>query len=509
MATYYVNPTTGARCATLQEAVSGYGGAQGVVQGGYAGAYAAPQMLSTVQSQPRLLQASSVNLGSQNIIRSFVSQPATFVEAQAPLEGSTATLDKLGEVVSAAEAAALRARIAELEKSIAEQTAPEAVDSGIPAAESEEPAAPPPEQTVLGFDQLQKAENAIYNPEWIPGGDEGGVDTNTLPWIDLPQIPGALMKPLRVGKESGSFTILIKLKQGLVMPTHVNMGAQDIYILSGELQYSQGPLAQGPSQGKVTPGMWGYIPALARMEGAKANKDTEFLSTYYAPVAFFDALGKPSTLLTAVDVQAAAQKANITLLPCTLKDALTDNKKLAPGKADANNLSPEDYVALCSRADAVPSDKLSNPHFVDTNELPWIGDPPIQLKVVRVSAETGAVALIVKQNGQAPPHYHLGPADFFITQGRIGYRAGPPEGYGPGTYMYEPAGARHESTQPVETDLVYTANVYGPIQFDSGVGTPVVMVLSWMTYLQMAQAANSPLLASNFPDDSCLIAPSI
>ena len=66
----------------------------------------------------------------------------------------------------------------------------------------------------------------------------------------------------------------------------------------------------------------------------------------------------------------------------------------------------------------------------------------------------------VRQNGQAPPHYHLGPADFFVLSGHIGYRAGPPAGYGPGTYIYEPAGARHEATQRVpgteSEDLIYT-----------------------------------------------------
>merc|ERR550514_2240038 len=129
--------------------------------------------------------------------------------------------------------------------------------------------------------------------------------------------------------------------------------------------------------------------------------------------------------------------------------------------------------------------ELKNPHCVDTNALPWICNPEmpdIALKVMRISTETGTVSLIVRQNGQAPPHYHLGPADFFITSGKIGYRAGPPEGYGAGTYMLEPAGARHEATQPVECDLIYTANVWGPIQFDSGVGTKVEMVLSWMQY---------------------------
>merc|ERR550514_210952 len=158
--------------------------------------------------------------------------------------------------------------------------------------------------------------------------------------------------------------------------------------------------------------------------------------------------------------------------------------------------------------------ELKNPHWVDTNALPCICNPEmpdIALKVMRISTETGHVSLIVRQNGQAPPHYHLGPSDFFITSGRIGYRAGPPEGYGPGTYMYEPAGARHEATQRVtDEDLIYTANVYGPIQFDSGIGTPVVMVQSWMQYLEAAKAFNSPLLASTFPNDATtLLAPAM
>merc|ERR1719152_391709 len=108
---------------------------------------------------------------------------------------------------------------------------------------------------------------------------------------------------------------------------------------------------------------------------------------------------------------------------------------------------------------------------------------------------------MVRQNGQAVPHYHLGASDFLVLSGRIGYRAGPPEGYGPGMWFYEPAGSRHESTQRVPgstEDLIYTANVYGPIQFDSGVGTPITMVLSWMQYLDMAKEAKAPLVRSSF-----------
>merc|ERR1712087_501996 len=143
-----------------------------------------------------------------------------------------------------------------------------------------------------------------------------------------------------------------------------------------------------------------------------------------------------------------------------------------------------------------------HPHFVDTKAIPWIdgGMPGLSLKIMRISAETGIVSMIVRQNGQAVPHYHLGASDFLVLSGRIGYRAGPPQGYGPGMWFYEPAGARHEATQRVkeDEDLVYFANAYGPIQFDSGVGTPVEAVLSWMQYLEMAKAAGAPLVKNSF-----------
>merc|ERR1719247_3055165 len=182
------------------------------------------------------------------------------------------------------------------------------------------------------------------------------------------------------------------------------------------------------------------------------------------------------------------------------------------GAAAPLAISSAESAALLSKAQDTITE-LANPHYVDTNALPWIGAPDdeIKIKIMRISAETGTVSMIVKQNGAAPPHYHLGAADFFVTSGRIGYRAGPKEGYGPGTYFWEPAGARHEATQRVtDEDLIYTANVYGPIQFDSGLGTPVVMVQSWMQYLEAAKAFNSPLLASTFPNDATtLLAPAM
>merc|ERR1711934_218599 len=352
---------------------------------------------------------------------------------------------------------------------------------------------------VLAYSTLQKVSGAVYNPEWTAGGNEGGVDTNKLPWLPLLDL-GVKCKPLRVSQETGQFTILVRMEKGTTMPAHICLGANDFLVLSGELTFPEGKL-----KGKAGPGVWGYTPANHKMVGMYAAKATEYLATFYAPAAFLNADGSVKSLLTGQVIAGLAHENKISLVPNTLAEALLPAPEPYAGKGDPLAISDAAMSALCARAEAATVTELTNPHYVDTNALPWITNPDapeIAIKVMRVSTETGAVSLIVRQNGQAPPHYHLGPADFFITSGRIGSRAGPKEGYGAGTYMYEPAGARHESTQRVtDEDLIYTANLYGPIQFDTGLGTPVLAVLSWMQYLAAAEASNSPLIASTFPND--------
>lgn len=340
-----------------------------------------------------------------------------------------------------------------------------------------------------------------YNPEWKPDGNEGGVDTNKLPWLPLPQLVGCFFKPLRVSSETGAFTILIKAPKGFQYPKTVYLGAVDTYVTSGKMTYPNGELA-----GSMTQGFWSYVPANVLVVGAIAEEETEYLCTFYGPVAFLGSNNEMAQLLTGRDVKIMATQAGIQLLPNTLKQAMAQKKIPYTGPGDVNACVADGTTTdMCVTVAKVASGEAVNPHFVDTNTLPWIINPDapeIGLKVMRISTETGYTTLIVRQNGQAPPHYHLGPADFFVTSGRIGYRAGPKEGYGAGTYMWEPAGARHEATQRVDNaDLIYTANVYGPIQFDSGVGTPILMVLSWMQYLESAASVNTPLLASSFPDD--------
>jgi hypothetical protein len=76
-----------------------------------------------------------------------------------------------------------------------------------------------------------------YNPEFNPTGIEGGVDTNLLPWISLPQVPGLAFKPLRASTESGMFSLVLKLDQGCELAGLVHLGAMDMIVLSGRMRY--------------------------------------------------------------------------------------------------------------------------------------------------------------------------------------------------------------------------------------------------------------------------------
>merc|ERR1719162_329807 len=349
---------------------------------------------------------------------------------------------------------------------------------------------------------------ASYNPEWNPTGIEGGVDANTLPWISFPEAAGCSYKPLRASRETGRFSLVVRMAKGTVQPDLVHLGAADFMVLSGKMTYPSGPMA-----GTLEAGVWGYVPAEARIFGLVADEDVEYLMNFYGPIAFLAADKKSvSSLFTCSDVRQAAAQRGITLIPSTLSECMQPRPAEYSGPADPLAISADGAAALCTRATGIAKQSAKlHPHYVDTKAMEWFESMPgVGLKILRVSEETGVVTAMVRHMATAPPHYHLGAADFMMLAGHLGYRAGPPEGYGPGTWFFEPAGARHESTQNVaEEETMYLANVYGPIQFDSGVGAPVVAVLSWMGYLQMAQASGASLVQNVFPGDSTHLAPAI
>lgn len=334
-----------------------------------------------------------------------------------------------------------------------------------------------------------------YNPEFNPTGMEGGLDTNAVPWIPIAHAPGMSYKAMRVSPETSMFSLIVRMEKGTVQPTLTYLGEMDFLMLYGNMTFPSGPLA-----GTVDQGIFGFVPANTEVEGLVANEEVEYLANFYGPIAF---LGQDKTvkgLFTGADVKAAAKDRGLTLIPTTLAECMQPRPEPYRGPAAPLAFSRGSCEWARTSGTAEDAQKACRPHFTDTKALPWIVNPDtpdVGLKIMRVSEETGTISLIVKHNGVAPPHYHLGSSDFLVLSGNIGYRAGPPEGYGPGVWFFEPAGARHESTQRVGTeDLVYFANVYGPIQFDEGKDTPISFVLSWMAYKAMADGAAAPLIKS-------------
>ena len=327
------------------------------------------------------------------------------------------------------------------------------------------------------------------NVDYDPTGIEGGVDTNVLPWMAVPGTVGVHLKPLRASTESGMFSVVVKLEAGATLAPSTCLGGMDLFVLSGEVLYEEDGV-----QSTLEPGTWGHIPANTRITSMVGQGDAELLANFYSALAFLAADNSIDSVLTSDDVRRLAEKHGITLVPNTLAECMQDRPDPFSGEGEplaiASRNASQLVVGVKERSNG--DSRLRHPHFINTREVPWVVNPDlpaIALKILRVSAETGVVSLVVRHNGVADPHNHLGASDFLILSGRIGYRAGPPQGYGPGVWFFEPAGARHDATQRLtDDDLIYMANIYGPLTFDSGRGTPIASVLSWMEYDALAKA---------------------
>ena len=105
--------------------------------------------------------------------------------------------------------------------------------------------------------------------------------------------------------------------------------------------------------------------------------------------------------------------------------------------------------------------------LVDVDSMSWkAAGEGSWAKVLHVCAETGSWTVLLKQaaGSEAPPHKHLGPAEFYVLSGCIEYRGGVAKG---GHFGREPLGAVHERTYfPEETVYLFTAHgplaMYGP-----------------------------------------------
>lgn len=63
------------------------------------------------------------------------------------------------------------------------------------------------------------------------------IDTEALEWREL--APGVGIKVLRLDKESGAWTIMIKSEAGSVLPPHRHEGLSEIYILQGSGRHEE------------------------------------------------------------------------------------------------------------------------------------------------------------------------------------------------------------------------------------------------------------------------------
>tara|TARA_Y100001970_G_scaffold6943_2_gene7971 strand:+ start:27970 stop:29037 length:1068 start_codon:yes stop_codon:yes gene_type:complete len=346
----------------------------------------------------------------------------------------------------------------------------------------------------------------VANPEYNPAGVGDCIDTNKIPWIPMKAVPGMSIKPARASSESGIFSLIFKIEAGSSLPASVYLGGMDLLILSGKAEYEQ-----EDSKSILNPGTWGFISANSKVNAFIALEDTEVLANFHSAVAFLKEDGSLDSLFTALDVLQMSKDEKIMLVPNSLSACMEIEGEPYKGNGEPLSITSGNAGKLVNDvADSSATAEVTHPHFVDTRAVPWLvlpGMEDVGLKILRVSEETGYVSLIVRHNGVADPHTHIGASDFLVLQGRLGVRAGPPEGYGPGIWFYEPAGARHNATQRVtDEDLIYTANLYGPVMFDSGPGTQIEQILSWVEYKGMAEANGIKLVPSTRPDDSSLLA---
>jgi hypothetical protein len=129
--------------------------------------------------------------------------------------------------------------------------------------------------------------------------------------------------------------------------------------------------------------------------------------------AFLGKAGGVSSVLTALDVLALARANHSPLVPNTLAYCAKDATNRLAGEGEAMAIAAKDASRLVVGAanDLAVTSAVVHPHFVDTRSVPWAYNPDMPqngLKVLRISEETGHVTLVVRHNGEAPPHRACG-----------------------------------------------------------------------------------------------------
>ncbi len=124
------------------------------------------------------------------------------------------------------------------------------------------------------------------------------VRTRQQKWIDAGG--GNQFIVLRISKETGAWSALIKAAAGTANPPHTHLGPADFHVISGGFDYRGGSARAGD---------WVYEPAGAVHEATMHPEDTIYLANVYGPVAFHDGRGGFSQILDWRWVKALAEGA--------------------------------------------------------------------------------------------------------------------------------------------------------------------------------------------------------
>ena len=106
---------------------------------------------------------------------------------------------------------------------------------------------------------------------------DGLAATTQMDWIETE--PGAAMKILWTGAESGRWAVLLKWEKGYVAAKHKHLSAAYTFILKGRLQVRDGVM----NAGEVS-----YEPNGMVHGATTALEDTEYLFICDGPILFFD-----------------------------------------------------------------------------------------------------------------------------------------------------------------------------------------------------------------------------
>ncbi len=115
------------------------------------------------------------------------------------------------------------------------------------------------------------------------------VETDNLEWSPLSE--GIAFKVLRLGHESGTWSVLFQCQPGSSFAPHIHLGAGEYFLIKGRMDYRVGT---------VSGGSYGYEPLGVFHEQTLFPEYTELYFTNHGPIAFVD---KDKNILSVLDVR--------------------------------------------------------------------------------------------------------------------------------------------------------------------------------------------------------------